>query len=190
MLFPAESLPPVPKVTKNSLVNVSHGQAGNIEVLSYNYCLRWRREVLVFISDSSTANRKYSQSPWLAAHASKAFNTTSVILCEVQTFPPTTAAVSDGSRQQPGGILTVMGTRHPWLSGIYIKQTNSQQQAQEITQARQQAITNILIDHSPQAINNSRISNTDRGVQVPKDLRTGAFEIKDCTSFLGVYRDL
>ena len=46
--------------------------------------------------------------------------TTSVTLCEVRTFPPTTAAVSDGFSTECEGILISMGTRHPYIHIKYI----------------------------------------------------------------------
>ena len=50
--------------------------------------------------------RTYFVHPWLAAHALKAFSTTSTILCDVNTFPAQTAAVGDGMSRDFFGILT------------------------------------------------------------------------------------
>jgi hypothetical protein len=54
------------------------------------------------------------------AHAWNAVSTTSVILCDVSTLPPTTAALSLGDRKQPLGILIETGARQPWFSGMSI----------------------------------------------------------------------
>ena len=48
-----------------------------------------------------------------AAHAEKALNKTSTIRWLVNTFPPTTAAVSEGLRIVPSGILRDIGLRQP-----------------------------------------------------------------------------
>ena len=44
--------------------------------------------------------------PWLAAQALNAFNTTSTILCEVNTLPAHTAAVGEGSNNDFLGSFT------------------------------------------------------------------------------------
>jgi len=49
-----------------------------------------------------------------AAQISNALSTTSTTRCDVSTFPPTTAAVSEGSRRQPRGMMTWTGFRHPY----------------------------------------------------------------------------
>lgn len=36
----------------------------------------------------------------------------------VKTFPPTTAALSDGERKEFLGMWTLIGFKHPWLSGM------------------------------------------------------------------------
>ena len=43
----------------------------------------------------------------------KALSTTSVTRCDVNTLPPTTAAVSQGLSTEPGGTFIVIGTRQP-----------------------------------------------------------------------------
>jgi hypothetical protein len=63
-------------------------------------------------------NVRLLQSPWLAAQARKALRMTSVTRCDVRTFPPTTAAWSDGERKDLGGMRTRMGLRQPWLRGM------------------------------------------------------------------------
>ncbi len=52
--------------------------------------------------------------PCEAAQVSKARNTTSVIRWLVRTFPPTTAAVSEGSNIEPSGMITLTGFRQPY----------------------------------------------------------------------------
>ena len=49
-----------------------------------------------------------------AAHVSKAFIMTSTTLCDVVTFPPTTAAFSSGSSSDHLGIIMRTGFRQPW----------------------------------------------------------------------------
>ena len=56
--------------------------------------------------------------PCELAHASNAARQTSVTRWEVSTLPPTTAAVSEGDRKLPSGMMISMGFRHPWFSGI------------------------------------------------------------------------
>ena len=87
--------------------------------------------------------------PWLAAHAWKALRTTSTIRCEVNTFPPHTAAVLDGDRRDFLGILTV--TAH------VNKQTVD---SKEHTLDRNQTASverNVDIQHCTHAINHSRM---------------------------------
>ncbi len=47
--------------------------------------------------------------PCEAAHTLKAFKITSVMRCDVRTFPPTTAAFSDGASNEPSSIITSIG---------------------------------------------------------------------------------
>jgi hypothetical protein len=46
------------------------------------------------------------QHPWLAAHASNAFKQTSVIRCEVRTFPAQTAESGEGDNRVFSGMMT------------------------------------------------------------------------------------
>lgn len=50
-----------------------------------------------------------------AAHTSNALKMTSTTLWDVRTFPPTTAAFWEGWRIEPGGMMTLIGARQPWL---------------------------------------------------------------------------
>ena len=52
--------------------------------------------------------------PCEAAHALNAFKTTSVTRWEVNTFPPTTAALEDGLRIENDGIFIIIGERNPF----------------------------------------------------------------------------
>src|SRR5262245_13321722 len=62
--------------------------------------------------------------PWLAAgirfgaNCAKAFSTVSETRCEVSVLPAHTAAGCWASRNDPEGILIVMGRRTPALAGI------------------------------------------------------------------------
>lgn len=50
-----------------------------------------------------------------AAHTSNALKMTSTTLWDVSTFPPTTAAFWEGWRIEPGGMMTLIGARQPWM---------------------------------------------------------------------------
>lgn len=50
-----------------------------------------------------------------AAHTSNALKMTSTTLWDVSTFPPTTAAFWEGWRMEPGGMMTLIGARQPWI---------------------------------------------------------------------------
>lgn len=52
---------------------------------------------------------------WLTSNA---LRMTSTILWLVCVFPAYTAAYSEGFRIPPSGLMTSMGERQPWLSGI------------------------------------------------------------------------
>jgi len=43
-----------------------------------------------------------------------------VTRCEVSTLPPTTAALSEGERKDPGGMRTVMGLRPGVGEGVSV----------------------------------------------------------------------
>ena len=49
-----------------------------------------------------------------AAQVSNARNMTSTILWVVRTFPPTTAAVSDGDKIVPDGMISWTGFKQPY----------------------------------------------------------------------------
>jgi len=49
-----------------------------------------------------------------AAQTSNALSTTSTTLCDVSTLPPTTAAVSEGSRRQLCGMMICTGFKQPY----------------------------------------------------------------------------
>ena len=83
--FPSLSFPPAPNV-KLLVINYVNIQTG----LDYKY-----------LSTDFVH-------PWLAAQALNAFNTTSTILCEVNTFPAHTAAVGEGSNNDFLGNFTVL----------------------------------------------------------------------------------
>ena len=58
--------------------------------------------------------RKYTNNhAWEAAQVPKALKMTSTMRWQVNTFPPTTAAVSDGSIKLPFRIRTSTGAKHP-----------------------------------------------------------------------------
>ena len=50
----------------------------------------------------------------------KAPNNTSVILCEVSTLPPTTAASSFGFNIDSSGIIIFIWSKHPEFRGIVL----------------------------------------------------------------------
>lgn len=56
--------------------------------------------------------------PYESAQAPKDFKMTSVILYEVSTFPPTTAASAFGFSIDYSGIKMVIGLKHPAFNGI------------------------------------------------------------------------
>ena len=51
--------------------------------------------------------------PYEAEQAWNAFKTRSVNLWDVNTFPPTTAAVEDGFKKQFSGRIIFIGFKHP-----------------------------------------------------------------------------
>ena len=111
--------------------------------------------------------------PWLAAHALKAFNTTSTILCDVNTFPAQTAAVGDGMSRDFFGILTT-------INRVSLKKVTQMQGPVRTSKGNETAGVewDVTVEHRAHAVDNSRVYDRRRGVEVVPNFGSGTLEIE------------
>lgn len=93
---------------------------------------------------------------------------TSVILCDVTTFPPQTAASLLGDSRQPSGISTLIGTRHPPFFG----NPSGSVSCMDATFGSLTDQRHVDCTHGTQAVDDGRVYDRDRCVPAPSDLRT------------------
>ena len=125
--------------------------------------------------------------PCDAAHTSNAKRMTSTIRCDVSTFPPTTAAVSEGSSRQPFGILTFTGLRQPYNGKIPQKQhihvTRHENHEYLIDRSNYDVHLvkrYVMSNHASQTVNNCTHRHSARRIRVSKHFKSCAHKVKQC----------